>query len=82
MNRPELETLLEQHDRRGLCWVTISTEDLRELLKGAEQKPEPLVLGSFDPEAIAAAIRNWPIAPAAPAAPLDQASAWPFPHTD
>lgn len=63
MNKPELEALLALHDKRGLCWVTISTEDLRELLRGyQDQQPASggVISGSFDPEAIAAAIRAWP----------------------
>lgn len=61
MNKPELEELLALQDRRGLCWVSISTDDLRELLRGYGEPPaQTIVPGSFDPEAIAAAIRNWP----------------------
>lgn len=62
MNKPELEALLAEQDKRRICWVTISTDDLRELLRGHEPPAPPIVSGSFDPDAIAAAIRGWPSA--------------------
>lgn len=39
MDAVELTALLEQHEKRGLIWVTISTKDLRELLD-AHRKPQ------------------------------------------
>lgn len=66
MNKPELEALLAEQDRRGLCWATISTDDLRELLRGYREPPLAsggIIPGSFDPESFAAAIRAWPSVP-------------------
>jgi hypothetical protein len=36
---PEVTALLESHERRELSWVSLKTEDLRELVNGY-RKPE------------------------------------------
>jgi hypothetical protein len=66
MNVPELTALLEQHEKRGLPWVSIKTEDFRALLACAAT-PAPVVASTtytgYDADAIAACIRAWPSGP-------------------
>lgn len=63
MNHPELVALLEAHEKRGLPWVSIKTEDFRELL-ALVSAPAPASteyqFTALDGAAISACIRQWP----------------------
>jgi flavodoxin len=56
---PELLELLERHEKRGLPWVTIGTQDLRALIVGY-RAPEYEPPKTYNYDNAVCAARPWP----------------------